>query len=295
MTNKRKILLHINPKNITVSKDFNSRREFGDIEELAKQIAKDGVLNPIHVRCDEYDPMKYILVDGERRYRAIMHNINNGINIDTVPALLVDNIDVKELYRIQIQSNEGKNFNEYEYGVAYQHLQEEGMSNTEIAELLNKKIWHINVCLAHLKRDERVQELIRTDRLTGADTRRIYQAHKGNEQEAVNVILKLKEYTDGQGEHKISLTYLDIIQKQEKEEAEKKQKEISIDKLFSKTRVSMDTLRIKNGLYCLYEYIKLLPEDSKRKYSVSYIYEHLKNGELIDQVLELNKYTAKAE
>lgn len=294
MTNKRKILLHINPKNITVSKDFNSRREFGDIEELAKQIAKDGVLNPIHVRCDEYDPMKYILVDGERRYRAIMHNINNGIDIDTVPALLVDNIDIKELYRIQIQSNEGKNFNEYEYGVAYQHLREEGMSNTEIAELLNKKIWHINVCLAHLNRDERVQELLRTDRITGADTRRIYQAHK-NDEEAVNVILKLKEYADEQGEHKISLTYLDIIQQQEKEEAEKKQKEISIDKLFSKTRVSMDTLKIKNGLYCLYEYIKLLPEDSKRKYSVSYIYEHLKNGELIDQVLELNKYTAKAE
>ena len=102
------------------------------------------------------------------------------------PALLVDNIDMKELYRIQIQANEGKNFNEYEYAIAYQHLISEGMSHQEICEHLNKKPWHINVCLAHLKRDEKVQELLKTDRITGVDVRHIYQAHK-NPQEAVNV------------------------------------------------------------------------------------------------------------
>ena len=35
MANKRKTLLHINPKNISVAEDFNSRCDFGDIEELA--------------------------------------------------------------------------------------------------------------------------------------------------------------------------------------------------------------------------------------------------------------------
>ena len=239
MTNKRKTLLHIDPKNIVVSENFNSRCDFGDIEELANQIAKDGVLNPIHVRYDEYDPKKYILVDGERRYRAIMHNINNGINIDIVPALLVDNIDMKELYRIQIQANEGKNFNEYEYAIAYQHLISEGMSHQEICEHLNKKPWHINVCLAHLKRDEKVQELLKTDRITGVDVRHIYQAHK-NPQEAVNVIMRLKDIADKQGEHKISLKNL------------KPSKEIKLnDSAFDKTTIAMDTVAIKNGLYKL--------------------------------------------
>lgn len=276
MTNKRKTLLHIDPKNIVVSENFNSRCDFGDIEELANQIAKDGVLNPIHVRYDEYDPKKYILVDGERRYRAIMHNINNGINIDIVPALLVDNIDMKELYRIQIQANEGKNFNEYEYAIAYQHLISEGMTHQEICEHLNKKPWHINVCLAHLKRDEKVQELLKTDRITGVDVRHIYQAHK-NPQEAVNVIMMLKDIADKQGEHKISLKNL------------KPSKEIKLnDSAFDKTTIAMDTVAIKNGLYKLMEYMNKVADHNKAKFSVGYIYNQLKEGKMITDILELN-------
>lgn len=276
MTNKRKTLLHIDPKNIIVSENFNSRCDFGDIEELANQIAKDGVLNPIHVRYDEYDPKKYILVDGERRYRAIMYNINKGINIDIVPALLVDNIDMKELYRIQIQSNEGKNFNEYEYAIAYQHLISEGMTNQEICELLNKKPWHINVCLAHLKRDEKVQELLKTDRITGVDVRHIYQAHK-NPQDAVNVIMKLKDIADKNGEYKISLKNL------------KPSKEIKLnDSAFDKTTIAMDTVSIKNGLYKLMKYMNKVPEHNKTKFSVGYIYNQLKEGKMITDILELN-------
>jgi ParB family chromosome partitioning protein len=276
MTNKRKTLLHIDPKNIVVSENFNSRCDFGDIEELANQIAKDGVLNPIHVRYDEYDPKKYILVDGERRYRAIMHNISNGINIDIVPALLVDNIDMKELYRIQIQANEGKNFNEYEYAIAYQHLISEGMSHQEICEHLNKKPWHINVCLAHLKRDEKVQELLKTDRITGVDVRHIYQAHK-NPQEAVAVIMKLKDIADKQGEHKISLKNL------------KPSKEIKLnDSAFDKTTIAMDTVAIKNGLYKLMEYMNKVADHNKPKFSVGYIYSQLKEGKMITDILELN-------
>lgn len=276
MTNKRKTLLHIDPKNIVVSENFNSRCDFGDIEELANQIAKDGVLNPIHVRYDEYDPKKYILVDGERRYRAIMHNINNGINIDIVPALLVDNIDMKELYRIQIQANEGKNFNEYEYAIAYQHLISEGMTHQEICEHLNKKPWHINVCLAHLKRDEKVQELLKTDRITGVDVRHIYQAHK-NPQEAVAVIMKLKDIADKQGEHKISLKNL------------KPSKEIKLnDSAFDKTTIAMDTVAIKNGLYKLMEYMNKVADHNKAKFSVGYIYNQLKEGKMITDILELN-------
>ena len=276
MTNKRKTLLHIDPKNIVVSENFNSRCDFGDIEELANQIAKDGVLNPIHVRYDEHDPKKYILVDGERRYRAIMHNISNGINIDIVPALLVDNIDMKELYRIQIQANEGKNFNEYEYAIAYQHLISEGMTHQEICEHLNKKPWHINVCLAHLKRDEKVQELLKTDRITGVDVRHIYQAHK-NPQEAVNVIMRLKDIADKQGEHKISLKNL------------KPSKEIKLnDSAFDKTTIAMDTVTIKNGLYKLMEYMNKVADHNKPKFSVGYIYSQLKEGKMITDILELN-------
>lgn len=285
MANKRKTLLHINPKNISVAEDFNSRCDFGDIEELANQIAKDGLLNPIHVRYDEHDPQNYILVDGERRYRAIMYNIQNGIDIDIVPALLVDDINMKELLRIQVQANEGKNFNEYEYALAYQRLQNEGMSNQEIAEYLGKKLWHITVCMAHLKRDEKVQELLRTDRITGVDVRHIYQAHKKDEAAAVQVIMKLKDYADEHGEDKIALKNLKNIDK-----------EIKLnDSVFDKTTVAMDTTAIKNGLYKLKQYMAKVPKDNMKKFSVSYIIDQLEKGRLIDDILELKQPQNKAE
>jgi ParB family chromosome partitioning protein len=285
MNNKRKTLLHINPKNIIVADNFNSRCDFGDIEELANQIAKDGLLNPIHVRYDEHDPQSYILVDGERRYRAIMHNIERGINIDIIPALLVDDIDIKELFRIQIQANEGKNFNEYEYALAYQRLQNEGMSMQEISEFIGKKPWHVNVCLAHLKRDSRVQELLRTDRITGVDVRHIYQAHKKDEAAAVNVILKLAEYADEQGEHKLALKNLKTINKDIK----------LSDNVFDKTTVAMDTVAIKNALNKLSVYMAKVPAENRKKFSIKYIIDQLNKGEMIDNILEINNVINRAE
>ena len=40
-------IFKIDPRNIVVVKDFNSRTNFGDIDELAAQIKEQGVLNPI--------------------------------------------------------------------------------------------------------------------------------------------------------------------------------------------------------------------------------------------------------
>lgn len=285
MNNKRKTLLHINPKNISVADNFNSRCDFGDIEELANQIAKDGLLNPIHVRYDEHDPQSYILVDGERRYRAIMYNIERGVNIDIIPALLVDDIDMKDLLRIQIQANEGKNFNEFEYALAYQRLQDEGMSMQEISEFIGKKPWHINVCLAHLKRDKRVQELLRTDRITGVDVRHIYQAHKKDPEAAVNVILNLAKYADEQGEHKLALKNLKVINKDIKLN----------DNIFDKTTAAMDTVAIKNGLNKLKLYMSKVPVENRKKFTISYIIDQLNKGMLIDDIFELNNTINKAE
>lgn len=60
---------------ITVADDFNGRKSFNDIEELAVSIDKNGLINPLTVR--EGGPArtdgkrKVMLVAGERRYRAI--------------------------------------------------------------------------------------------------------------------------------------------------------------------------------------------------------------------------------
>ena len=143
----RSDIYRIDPRSIVVKNDFNSRVDFGDIEELAKQIAKDGVLNPLHVQRikDNDGNEKFQLVDGERRYRAIQYNMEHGIEMPNVPVLLVNkDMPEQDLIRIQIQCNEGKNFTEYEYGVAYKKLNDLGMTNAQIAEFVGKPQWHVS-------------------------------------------------------------------------------------------------------------------------------------------------------
>ena len=154
-------LFKIDPRNIEVVENFNSRIDFGDIQELAEQIAKDGVLNPIHVkRISGTD--KFTLVDGERRYRAVMYNLEHGLPVTMIPAIVVpQSTSEEDLLRMQLQCNEGKNFSDYEYAVHLKKLRDHGMSNQQIADLLGKKVSRISWYFRFLNLDERVRDLMK--------------------------------------------------------------------------------------------------------------------------------------
>jgi ParB/RepB/Spo0J family partition protein len=61
---------HIPIENIKVDPDFNVRTDFGDIPTLAKDIATNGLTHALTVRLAE-DEKSVLIVDGERRFRAI--------------------------------------------------------------------------------------------------------------------------------------------------------------------------------------------------------------------------------
>ena len=263
----------IDPRSIVVSEGFNSRVDFGDIEELAESIkASKGPIKAISVIPfkDENGEEKYRLVDGERRYRATMLLISQGFDIPRVKAEFVPkNATEEELLLNQIRSNEGKPFNEYELGLAYNKFSEMGLSHKEIAEKLGVARWKVDCFLAHLNRDERVQELMKQGKITGVDVRRIYQASK-NEEAAVKEILKLNDRAEKTGKSKISLTDSDI------------------DSAYS---VAKDTATIKKGLATLITYIEdyaskgvepeldiydILEKMSKEKKSIKDIFEDYK-------------------
>lgn len=208
----KKDIYNIDPRSIVVVDGFNSRTDFGDIEVLAAQIAEEGVLNPITVIPikAEDGTETYRLVDGERRYRACMHILENGGNIARIPAIfLPKNTSQDELLVQQIIRNEGKPFSEYEYGIAFNKLVKLGYTKEEIAKKFGVKSWKVDICLAHLTRDEQVQKLLREGKITGVDVRHIYQSAK-NEQKAVKTIIKLANKTEEKQEKKISLKDLDI-------------------------------------------------------------------------------------
>lgn len=265
----------IDPRSIVVAEGFNSRIDFGDIAELAEQIKEQGVLNPITVIPfkTEDGTEKYRLVDGERRFRAVTKLLNDGVDIPRVPALFASKqLSEEDLLVQQIIRNQGKPFNEYEYGVAFKKFVDMGMKNADIAKKLGVARWKVDCFLAHLNRDERVQELLKTDKITGVDVRHIYQAAK-DESKAVEEILKLagiaeKKAKENNTEAKISL------------------KDLAIE---SDYNVAKDSAAIKKGLSTLFQYIDLYTNNGATDIEMDIydIYEKLSSGKQnIKQIFE---------
>lgn len=251
----------IDPRNIVVQDGFNSRTDFGDIDELAEQIKAQGILNPITVVpfTDENGEEKYKLVDGERRYRATMKLIESGTDIARIPALYASKSLTKEdLLAQQLIRNEGKPFSEYEYGIAFRKFVDFGYTSKEISEKLGIKRWKVDSFLAHLNRDERVQKLMREGRITGVDVRHIYQATK-DEAKAVKQILRLAEKAENKGEKKLSLKDLDVD---------------------ADYNVVKDTATVKKGLATLFMYINSYTNDGAIELNMDIydIYEAITSG-----------------
>ena len=246
-------IFKIDPRSIKVVEGFNSRTDFGDIDELAKQIAEQGVLNPISVRKADDD--HYELIDGERRYRAVMRLIEQGVEIARVPAIVLPkNLSKEQLILQQIMRNEGKPFEEYEYGVAYKKLIDvNGLTIDEIAAKVGKKRWHVDCCLSHLRRDEKVQELLKNNKISGAQVRDIYKAHH-NEADAVAEILKAAE------NHEKNVESGKAVMKNGKV---KKISLSDLDGFESKAVLKRDSAQIKKGLNLLIKYYKQVTADTK--------------------------------
>lgn len=254
-------LYNIDPKNIVVVEGFNSRIDF-DLQELKDSIRENGVKNPISVIPfkDENGNEKYRLVDGERRYRATMELINEGVDIARIPALFLSkSLTQGELLMEQLIRNEGKHFSEYEYGIAFRKFVDLGYEVQEIVEKLGLAKWK-SIFYTHTQRDPKVQELMREGKIEGTEVRRIYQAHgKNDEAGAVKEILEAAEKIKGTEKKKITLA--------------------DLDKLSSKTLAVKDTAAIKKGVGLLLSYYakfsEQINEDEELDLDITDIYEKL--------------------
>lgn len=116
------------------------RQIFDDeaLDDLARSIAQRGVIQPVIVRPLERKG-RYQLVAGERRWRAAQR-----AKLHEIPAIIRD-LDQREVMAIALIENiQREDLNPIEEARAYQHLaDEEGMSQAEIAELVDKSRSHV--------------------------------------------------------------------------------------------------------------------------------------------------------
>jgi ParB family chromosome partitioning protein len=138
------------------------RRHFDEaaLDELAASIAQRGVIQPIVVRRLAAD--RYQLVAGERRWRAAQR-----AQLHEMPALVRDltDRDVKALALIENLQRE--DLNPVEEARAYQRLgNEEGMTQADIARMVDKSRSHVANMQRLLGLPDTVLALVETSALS---------------------------------------------------------------------------------------------------------------------------------
>lgn len=202
-TKKRGDIYMIDPLSIDIQPDFNARGNF-DLTELKAQIASQGVLNPITVvpyTDKATNTERYWLVDGERRYRAVMELLSEGSSILRIKAIfLPKNTKREDMYIQQMMRNEGKRFSTYEEAVFYGKFKNEfGYTQNEIAAKFGKKASYVSACLALLELPTEIQEKLRNGEISVDAVNSIIKNHVGDETSQIEEVEKAVNEAKKQG------------------------------------------------------------------------------------------------
>jgi len=140
----------------------NPRKHFDEaaLDELAASIAARGVIQPIIVR--PVGPGQYQLVAGERRWRAAQK-----ARLHEIPAL-VRTLDEREVMALALIENlQREDLNPIEEAKAYQRLaDDEGLTQAEIARLVDKSRSHVANLQRLLHLPDAVLDLVEQGQLT---------------------------------------------------------------------------------------------------------------------------------
>jgi ParB family chromosome partitioning protein len=147
------------------------RKNFEDksLKQLAQSIDEKGLISPITVKKVEN---KYIIVAGERRYRA--HKL---LNKKRILAYVIDADTTKDvMYMALIENIQREDLNPIEEAKGYKYLQENLQSSiTEIAKTVGKSRPAVSNALRLLKLPDQIQDSILKGEINAGQARAILQ------------------------------------------------------------------------------------------------------------------------
>ena len=118
----------VDPKSDQPRKSFDKE----SLEELAKSIEENGLLQPILVR--EYGNGRYQIIAGERRFRA-----SKIAGLSDIPAIILDRDDRKVAEISLIENIQREHLNPIEEAMAFKALANEyGLTQEELSERVGK-------------------------------------------------------------------------------------------------------------------------------------------------------------
>lgn len=173
----RETIVNININNIEPNRE-QPRTRFDDdaIEELASSIKQHGIFQPLLVREDGKG--RYKIIAGERRWRAA-----RIAGLNELPVIVKDYAPDTEFIIALLENIQREGLNSIEEAQAYKRLIEEyKFKQDEVAEKVSKSRVAITNSLRLLKLDERVQEMVTEDMITGGHARALLSIENKDEQ-----------------------------------------------------------------------------------------------------------------
>tara|TARA_B100002051_G_scaffold276401_1_gene324350 strand:+ start:846 stop:1694 length:849 start_codon:yes stop_codon:yes gene_type:complete len=148
---------------------YQPRDKFDEekLNELSKSIKENGIIQPIAVRPNKYEPGRYEIVAGERRWLAAQ---KAGLN--EVPVFILDINDQKSLEIAIVENIQRQDLNSVEEAKGYQKLVKEfGYDREKISELMGKSRSHISNTLRLMTLPKDIISLIEEGLLTAGQAR----------------------------------------------------------------------------------------------------------------------------
>ncbi|MDD6232075.1 MAG: ParB/RepB/Spo0J family partition protein [Frisingicoccus sp.] len=160
------------------------RKKFDEdtLQELSESIKQFGLIHPIIVKKkDTY----YEIIAGERRWRAA-----RIAGLDEIPVIVKEYTDKESMEIAIVENLQREDLNPIEEAQAYRCLIDEfGLKQDEAAQKVSKSRTAVTNALRLLKLDERVQQMVIDDMLSGGHARTLLAIEDKDEQYNMGILV----------------------------------------------------------------------------------------------------------
>ncbi len=182
----KKEIVELDIKNIYPNED-QPRKVFDEekIQILSESIKSYGVLQPIVVKPDEYG--KYMIIAGERRYRA-----SRLAKKSSIPAVIKD-LPIRDIMEIALIENlQREDLNPIEEALAYRSLIENhNVTQEEISEAVGKSRPHITNTIRLLNLRKEIIDMVEYGEITAGHGKALLRiTDKDKQLEVANKIIE---------------------------------------------------------------------------------------------------------
>lgn len=212
---KKTDFVKVDPRNIVIQDGFNVRQDLGDIEGLAQSIVEVGLQVPLKAK-KVFGADKYALVDGHRRYHAIMLAIENGHDIRYVDVMPYVGNDEDQIFSMLVTGTGQKPLADIEQSEAVARLVNFGYKVEEIARKMGKSLPHGYYLYNLSMLSKRIKNLISQGYISGGAVMEIVKM-TDDEQEQFDLIQEtIENAQNGAAEGQIKKATAKNISKEKK-------------------------------------------------------------------------------